>query len=48
MKIEFTSDALRDLDDLQEYLEEQSPSCLANLLGDIEKMSSQKLGKFSD
>ena len=37
MKIEFTSDALRDLDDLQEYLEVRSPSGLANMLDDIEK-----------
>jgi toxin ParE1/3/4 len=36
MRIEFTSPALRDLEDLRIYLAERSASGLANVLGDIE------------
>ena len=37
MKIEFAPDALRDLDDLQEYLEVRSPHGLVNVIADIER-----------
>ena len=36
MKIEFTSPALQDLEELREYLADRSPSGLVNMIADIE------------